>query len=235
MTQTPQGTNDIAATVISPNYSQTMPPMSSMPINATDSFPQTPYSMHMPNMSSMPSQMSPMMMAQYLMMMMNSSPYNSQTQPTDFNSALIDALRIHNVQWPNSQPPPTPQESPLQLNVYDHQRISRLSTEQNYPYPNPPLITGSDSQSTSMEAPARKRRRASSASSDSVPMQDLLKSKTTTETISPAPKRSKASPLATQSSSERKLFQSKSGKELSFFVQVEMHNRSGVVAAIKVK
>jgi hypothetical protein len=230
MTQTPQVTNDIAATVITPNLSQTMPPMPSMPINPTDSFPQTPYSMQMPNMSSMPPQMNPMMMAQYLMMMMNSSSYNSQAQPTDFNSALIDALRIHNVQWPNSQlPPPPTQESPLQSNMYDHQTISRSSTEQNYPYPNPHLFTGSDSQSTSMEAPARKRCRASSASSDSVPMQDQ------TKTVSPAPKRSKASPLATQSSSERKLFQSKSGKELSFFVQVEMHNRSGVVAAIKVK
>ena len=205
-----------------------------MPINF---FPQTPYTMQMPNMSSMPP---PMMMAQIAqcMMMMNNYPYNSQAQPTDFSSALVDALRIHNVQWPNSQlpppPPPPPQDSPLQPNMYDHLTAGRSPTEQHYPcdsFSN--LFASSDSQSTSVEVPARKRRRGSSAS-DSVPVQGSFKSESKNKTISPAPKRSKASPSATQSSSERKLFQSKSGKELSFFVQVEMHNRSGVVSAIKV-
>ena len=232
------GTNDIAApSVTTPDLSQTMPVISSMPTNATESFPQTSYTMQMPNMTSMPPQMNPMMMAQITqyMMMMNSSnyPYNSQAQPTDFNSALIDALRIHNGQWPSSQ---LPQESSLQSNMYDRQTVSRSSTQQNYPYPNlsSNLIPGSNSQSTPMETPVRKRRRASSASSDSDSMQDVLKSKIKSESTPPVTKRPKASPSATQSS-ERKLFQSKSGKELSFFVQVEMHNRSAVVAAIKVK
>ena len=231
------GTNDIAPSVTTPDLSQTMPVISSMPANVTESFPQTSYAMQMPNMTSMPPQMTPMMMAQITqyMMMMNSSnyPYNSQAQPTDFNSALIDALRIHNGQWPNSQ---LPQESPLQSNMYDRQPVSRSSTHQNYPYPNlsSNLFPGSNSQSTPMETPVRKRRRASSASSDSVPMQDVLKSEIKSESTPPVIKRPKASPSATQSS-ERKLFQSKSGKELSFFVQVEMHNRSAVVATIKVK
>jgi len=226
-------TNDIAPTVH--NLSQTMPSISSMPINAADSFSQIPYTMQMPNMSQ--PQMTPMMMAQmtqYMMMMMNNSsnyPYNAQAQPTDFNSALIDALRIHNVQWPNSQ---TPQESPLQSSVYSRQSATQLSPHQNFSYPNisSTLFPGPDSQSTSAQAPVQKKRRASS---DSLSMQDLSKSKSKTRSISPAPKRHKVNPSAAQPSSERKLFYSKSGKELSFFVQVEMHNRSGVVTAIKVK
>ena len=237
--QDPQslGTNDIAPAVTTPSLSQTMPVISSMPMNVTESFPQTSYPMQMPNMTSMPPPMTPMMMAQITqyMMMMNSSnyPYNSQAQPNDFNSALIDALRIHNGQWPNSQ---LPQESPLQLNMYDRQAVSQSSTQQNYPYPNisSNLFPGSNSQSISTEAPARKRRRASNASSDSFLKQDELKSERKSESIPPVIKRPKASPSVTQSS-ERKLFQSKSGKELSFFVQVEMHNRSAVVAAIKVE
>ena len=231
------GTNDIAPTVTTPNLSQTMPVISSMPMNVAESFSQTPYTMQMPNMTSMPPPMTPMMMAQITqyMMMMNSSnyPFNSQAQPTDFNSALIDALRIHNGQWSNSQ---LPQGSPLQSNMYDRQTVSQSSTQQNYPYSNlsSNLFSGSNSQSTSMEAPARKRRRASSASSGCTPMQDVLKSESESKSTTPVTKRPKASPSVTQSS-ERKLFQSKSGKELSFFVQVEMHNRSAVVAAIKVK
>ena len=225
--QAPLSTDDIATTLISPNLTQAMPPTSPMPINPTDSFPQTPYTMQMPNMTMPP----PMMMAQIAqyMMMMNSSnyPYNSQAQPTDFNLALIDALRIHNGQWSNSQAPP--QASP---NVYDHRTVNRPSTEQNYQYLNPSSnsFTVSDSQSTLMERPARKRHRASSASSDSIPMQNISQRKSKTASLAP-----KASPSAAQPSSERGLFQSKSGKELSFFVQVEMHNRSAVVAAIKVK
>jgi hypothetical protein len=235
MAQTPV-TNDIAPSVTTPDLSQTMPVISSMPTNVTESLPQTSYPMQMPNMTPMPPQMTPMMMAQITqyMMMMNSSnyPYNSQAQPNDFNSALIDALRIHNGQWPNSQPP---QESPLQSNMYEHQTVSRSSTQQNYPYPNlsSNLLPGSNSPSAPMETPVRKRRRASS--SDSVPMHDVVKSKIKRESTSPVVNhQSKASASATQSS-ERKLFQSKSGKGLSFFVQVEMHNRSAVVAAIKVK
>ena len=235
LSQTPLGSNDVPAPATTPNISQNMLPISPMPIN---SFPQTPYTMQMPNMGSMAPQMTPMMaqMTQYIMMMMNSSsnyPYNSQAQqPTDFNSALIDALRVHNVQWPNTQPPPpAPQESPLSSDMYDHQTTSQLSTNQSYPYLDP----SPDSQSTAMEVPIRKKRRAStaSASSDSLPARVASESKR--KTASPPPKRHKASPPATQSSSERKLFRSKSGKELSFFVQVEMHNRSGVVTAIKVK
>jgi hypothetical protein len=236
------GTNDIAPTFTMPDLSQTMPVISSMPINVTEFFPQAPYTMQMPNMTSMPPQMTPLMMAQMTqyMMMMNSSnfPFNSQAQPTDFNSALIDSLRIHNGQWPNSQ---LPMESPLQSDMYDRQTVSRSSTQPNYPYPNlsSNLFSGPNSQSTFVEAPARKKRRASNASSDSVPMQDVLKSNC--KLTSTVTKRPKTSPSVTQAnssvthSSERKLFQSKSGKELSFFVQVEMHNRSAVVAAIKVK
>ena len=231
------GTNDIAPTVTTPDLSQTMPVMSSMPANVTESFPQTSYTMQMPNMTSMPPQMTPMMMAQMTqyMMMMNSSnyPYNSQGQITDFGSALMDALRMHNGQWPNSQ---LPQESPLQSNMYDCQTVSRSSTQPNYPYPSisSNLFSGSNSQSTPMETPVRKKRRASSASSDSVSIQDVLKNKIKSESSPPVSKRPKAGPSATQSS-ERKLFHSKSGKELSFFVQVEMHNRSAVVTTIKVK
>lgn len=214
-----------------------MPVISSMPNNAPESFPQTSYTMQMPNMTSMPPQMNPMMMAQMTqyMMMMNSSnyPYNPQAQPSDFGSALMDALRMHNGQWPNSQ---LPQESPLQSNMYDRQTASRSSTQPNYPYPNisSNLFPGSNSQSTSMETPVRKKRRASSASSDSISMQDVLKSQIKSESTPPVTKRPKAGPSATQSS-EKKLFHFKSGKEMSFFVQVEMHNRSAVVTSIKVK
>ena len=228
------GTNDIPPIVTTPDPSQSM---SVMPTNGTESFPQTSYNMQMPNMPNMPPQMTPMMMAQITqyMMMMNSSnfPYNSQAQPTDFNSALIDAFRIHNGQWPNSQ---LPQESPLQSNMYDRQTVNQSSPQQNYPYPNfsSNILPGSNSQSTPMETSVLKRRRASSASSDSVSMQDVMKSKIKSELTPPVTKRPKATPSATQSSG-RKLFQSKSGKELSFFVQVEMHNRSAVVATIKVK
>ena len=231
-------TNDIAPTATTPDLSQTMPVISSMPTNVTESFPQTSYNMQMPNMTSMPMppQMTPMMMAQIAqyMMMMNSSnyPYNSQAQPNDFNSALIDPSRMYNGQWPISQ---LPQESPLQPNMYERQTVS--STQQNFRYPDfsSNLISGSNSQSTPIETPVRKRRRSSSASSDSVSMQNVLKNKIKCESTSPVTEhQSKAGPSATQSS-ERKLFQSKSGKELSFFVQVEMHNRSAVVAAIKVK
>jgi hypothetical protein len=231
-------TNDIAPTVTTPDFSQTVPVISSMPPNVMESFPQTSYNMQMPNMTSMPMppQMNPMMMAQIAqyMMMMNPAnyPYNSQAQPTDFNPALIDASRMYNGQWPNSQ---LPQGSPLQSNMYERQTLS--STQQNYPYPDlsSNLVFGSNSQSTPIETPVRKRRRASSASSDSISMQDVLKNKIKSESTSPVTERqSKAGPSATQSS-ERKLFQSKSGKELSFFVQVEMHNRSAVVASIKVK
>lgn len=209
-----------------------------MSINATDPFPQTPYNMQMPNMSSMPPQMTPMMMAQYMMMMMNPSNnylYNPQAQQlTDFNSALIDTLRIHNVPLPNFQPPS--QGSPLQSNMHDNQTLSQLSTNQDYIYPDPSssLLPISDSQSTSVEAPVRKKRRASTTFSDSLSMQGLSKKKIKSKAIPPEPKHLKPGPSATQSS-EKKLFHSKSGKELSFFVQVEMHNRSGVVAAIKVK
>ena len=84
-----------------------------------------------------------------------------------------------------------------------------------------------------METPVRKKRRASSASSDSVSMQDVLRNQIKSESTPPVTKRAKAGPSATQSS-EKKLFHSKSGKELSFFVQVEMHNRSAVVTTIKV-
>ena len=225
-------TNDIAPTITTPDPSQTMPVM---PTNGTGSFPQTSYTMQMPNTPNIPPHMTPMMaqIAQYMMMMNSSNfPFNSQAQPTDFNSALIDALRIHNGQWPNSQ---LPQESSLQSNMYDHQTVSQ-SMQQNYPYPSlsSNLLPDSNSQSTPMETPVLKRRRASSASSDSVTMQDVIKSKTKSESTPPVTMRPKASPSATQSS-ERKLFQSKSGKELSFFVQVEMHNRSAVVATIKVK
>jgi hypothetical protein len=231
-------TNDITPTVTTPDFSQTVPVISSMPPNVMESFPQTSYNMQMPNMTSMPMppQMNPMMMAQIAqyMMMMNPAnyPYNSQAQPTDFNPALIDASRMYNGQWPNSQ---LPQGSPLQSNMYERQTLS--STQQNYPYPDlsSNLVFGSNSQSTPIETPVRKRRRASSASSDSISMQDVLKNKIKSESTSPVTERqSKAGPSATQSS-ERKLFQSKSGKELSFFVQVEMHNRSAVVASIKVK
>lgn len=227
--------NDLAATVTTPNLSQNTPSIPSMPITSTDSFPQTLYTMQMPNMGVTP-QMTPMMMAQmtqYMMMMMNSSnySYNAQAQPTDFNSALVDALRIHNVQWPSSQPP---QESPLQSNMYDYQTVSRLTPGQSHSHPSN-SFPGFDSQSTSTEAPVRKKRRASSASSDSLPTQVSLNSEVKSKSISPAPKRQKASPSTTQPSLEAKLFHSKSGKELSFFVQVEMHNRSGVVTAIKVK
>ena len=241
LSQTPLGTNDIAATIATPIPSQTMPIISSTPMNATIPFSQTPYTMQMSNMSPISPQMNPLMMAQYMMMMMNSSnyPYNAQTQPTDFNSALIDALRNHNVQWPTSQPA---QESPPQSNMHDHQAVG-LTTDQDYhafPKPSSNLFPDSDSQSTRSEVPIRKKRRASNVSSDSLPMQDLmrsdsLKSKGKSKSISPAPKRHKASSSATQFSSERKLFHDKSGKELSFFVQVEMHNRSRVVTAIKVK
>ena len=233
-----QSTNDIAPTVTTPDLSQTMPVISSMPTNVTESFPQTPYAMQMPNMTPMPPQMDPMAMAGQIaqfMMMMNPSnyPYNSQAQPADYHSALMDALRIHNGQWPNSQ---VPQESPLQSNMYDRQTVSRSSTQPSYPYPNisSNSFPGPSSQSTQMETPVRKKRRASSASSDSIPMQDILKSKIESESTPPVTKRPKANPSGTQSS-ERKLFQSKSGKELSFFVQVEMHNRSAVVANIKVR
>ena len=237
------GTNDIALTGTTPDLSQTMPVVQSMPTNVTESFPQTSYNMQMPNMTSMPPQMPPQMtpmmmaqMAQYMMMMNPSNyPFNPQAQPTDFGSALIDALRMHNGQWPNSQ---LPQESPLQSNMYDRQTVSRSSMQPNYPYPNisSNLFPGSSSQSTPMETPVRKKRRAStsSASSDSVSMEVVLKSKIKSESTPPVNKRPKANPSATQSS-ERKLFQSKSGKELSFFVQVEMHNRSAVVTTIKVK
>jgi hypothetical protein len=231
------GTNDIAPTGTTPDLSQAMLVVPSMPTNVTDSFPQTSYNMQMPNMPNVPPQMTPMMMAQITqyMMMMNSSnfTYNHQAQPADFGSALVDALRMHNGQWPNSQ---LPQESPLQSNMYDRQTVSRSSTQPNYPYPNisSNLFPGSNSQSTPMETPVRKKRRASSTSSDSVSMEDVLRRKIKSESTPPVKKRPKANPSATQSS-ERKLFQSKSGKELSFFVQVEMHNRSAVVTTIKVK
>ena len=234
--QTPMGTNDFATTVTTPNLSQTIPLMPSMPISSTDSFPQTPYAMQMPNMNSVPPQMTPMMMSQmtqYMMMMMNSSnySYNAQAQATDFNSALVDALRIHNVQWPSSQPP---QESPLQSSMYRYQTVGRLSPDQSHSHPLN-SFPGSHSQSTLIEAPVRKKRRASNASSNSLTVQDSVESKTESKSISPPSKRYKASPSTTQSSADNKLFHSKSGKELSFFVQVEMHNRSGVVTAIKVK
>ena len=236
MTQT-LGTNDIAPTVITPDLSQTMPAIPSMPTNIPESFPQTSYTMQMPNMTSMAPQMTPMMMAQLTqyMMMMNSSnyPYNPQAQPTDFGSALIDALRMHNGQWPNSQ---LPQESPLQSNMYDRQTVSQSSTQPNYPYPNisSNLFPVSNSQSTPTETPVRKKRRSSNASNsdDSVPLQDELKTKIKSESTPPVTKRLKVGPSA--QSSEKKLFHSKSGKELSFFVQVEMHNRSAVVTTIKV-
>jgi hypothetical protein len=228
------GTNDIAPTVTTPDLSQAMPVISSMPTNVPESFPQTSYAMQMPNMTSLPPQMTPMMMAQYMMMMNSSNyPFNPQAQATDFGSALIDAFRKYSGQWPNSQ---LPQESPLQSNMYDRQTASRSSMQPNYPHPNisSDLLPGSNSQSTPMERPARKRRRASSASSDSVSMQDILKSKIKNESTPLVTKRPKAGPSATQSS-EKKLFHSKSGKEMSFFVQVEMHNRSAVVTTIKVK
>lgn len=231
------GTNDIAPTITTPDLSQTMSAIPSMPTNIPESFPQTSYTMQMPNMTSMQPQMTPMMMAQITqyMMMMNSSnyPYNPQSQPTDFGSALIDALRMHNGQWPNSQ---LPQESPLQSNMYDRQTLSQSSAQPNYPYPNisSNLFPVSNSQSTPTETPVRKKRRSSNASnSDSVPLHDVMKTKIKSGSTPPVTKRPKVGPSA--QSSERKLFHSKSGKEMSFFVQVEMHNRSAVVATIKVK
>ncbi|KAF4623536.1 hypothetical protein D9613_001750 [Agrocybe pediades] len=169
------------------------------------------------------------LLSQHIMSMMM-QPSAAQFNPETFSLAMADAISKY---ASGSQPAftqPTRSESPIPEPALPFPEVPSRSTD------------AGTSKKASWSTPASGRQRSPSESSDTPTRVSGSAKKGKKRATSPHPvKRRKVSATSyeespasqARASSQRKIFQTKSGKELAFFVQIDMHNRFNLVDAIK--
>ncbi|KDR84926.1 hypothetical protein GALMADRAFT_233396 [Galerina marginata CBS 339.88] len=221
-----------------------------MPITPTDAIPQStqpypaPSSLMQPFASQytmqMPAMYNPMMTPQMMMMdpgqmqMMAMAHFMAQSNNEAFKTAFQDALNSKiGSHMPSALYNPLDQPSPVQEQALPFPRIPSTSSE------------GNSKKKRSRSTSPSNRGRSLSILSDSLPPRSSKDKKgkrraissSKRRKISPSPFRGtvgssqKTEPIG--NSSQKKVFTTKSGREFSFFVQIDLKNRFNVVDAIK--
>jgi len=189
--------------------------------------------------STMPQQLMSNFMAQQMManmsMMMQSSgmPFNPET----FSAAVSDAISKYTSSSQPTFSQPARSESPDPEPVLPYPDVPpRLSDKRSSRIPSWPISVSSVTQ------------RSRSQSSDTPSTQISADKKGKSRADTPSAKRRKLSTASYQDgatnyinasgsngvASPKKVFRTKSGQELAFFVQIDMHNRFNLVDTIKV-